>query len=310
MEQYPDLFPETIGGGWSLHGFTRPSTKQDGLPCRRILTKQDQEVWQIQPAFVMPYMTCDTATADPILLLSTWGPEWALAQVFEKDVMCVYRLRTSIGRDSVVGTTITSSEALPKDVAADAKHTHLAGENVDVATSVGNHCLVGASVSPGAGEADLTEAYRPMQKETRKVDPTSAAETVKTDGWQATMTAWKTLLPTMCVIQCVLHAVVSIKRVASKTTKALYAQIREKAWNAYHAPTKRHFSQRLRRVREWGDTLPDGTLKETLVNVCDKKLGCMAAYDFASCLRTSHMVDRLMQGLDKYLFAKQYVHGT
>lgn len=310
MEQYPELFPDTIDGGWSFHGFTRPSVKQAGLQCRRILTKLDQEVWQIQPAFVMPYMSCDTATADHILFLSKWAPDWALAHVFAKDVMFIYRLRTSVGRYSVVGTTIKSPEALPKDVAADEKHTHLAGEKVYVATSVGNHCLLGASVSPGASEADLTEAYRHMQEEAQGVDPTYAPETVNTDGWQATMNAWKALFPTICVIQCFLHAVLSIKRVASKRTKALYEQILERAWNAYHAPTKRHFSQRLRRVREWGETLTDGKLKEKLLKLCRKKLGFMAAYDFASCLRTSNMVDRLMQGLDKYLFAKQYFHGT
>ncbi len=69
--------------------------------------------------------------------------------------MFVYRLRTSVGRYSIVGTTIKWPEALPKDVAADEKHTRLAGEKVYVATSVGNHCLLGASVSPGAGEAEL-----------------------------------------------------------------------------------------------------------------------------------------------------------
>jgi len=310
MEHYPELFPDTISGGWSLHGFTRPSAKRDGLQCRRILTKLDQEVWQIHPAFVMPYMTCDTATADHILLLSTWAPDWALAHVFQKDAMFVYRLRTSLGRYSLVGTTIKSPEALPKDVAADEKHTRLAGENVYVATSVGNHCLLGASVSPGVGEVELTEAYGHMQEEAQRVDPTYAPETVKTDGWQATMNAWKTLFPTICVIQCFLHAVLSIKRVASKKTKALYDQIIERVWNAYHAPSKRHFSQRLRRIQEWGATLTDGNLKEKLLKLCGKKQGFLAAYDFPSCLRTSNMVDRLMQGLDKYLFAQQYFHGT
>ena len=209
-----------------------------------------------------------------------------------------------------MGTTIKWPEALPKDVAADEKHTRLAGEKVYVATSVGNHCLLGASVSPGAGEAELVEAYRHMQEEAQRFDPTYAPETVNTDGWQATMNAWKTLFPTICVIQCFLHAVLTIKRVVSKETSALYEKILERVWNAYHAPTKQHFSQRLRRVREWGETLTDGKLKGKLLKLCEKKHGFMVAYDFPSCLRTSNMVDRLMQGLDRYIFAQQYFHGT
>ncbi len=69
IEAHPELFPDTIGEGWSLYGFTKDSIKQ-GIRVRRILTKADGEVWQIRPSFVMmPYMTCDTETAEKILLL-------------------------------------------------------------------------------------------------------------------------------------------------------------------------------------------------------------------------------------------------
>ncbi len=74
----PELFPETIGDGWSLHRFTKESVKQ-GIRVRRIITKADREVWHIRPAFVMPDMTCDTATADKILFWQEWAPAWALA---------------------------------------------------------------------------------------------------------------------------------------------------------------------------------------------------------------------------------------
>jgi hypothetical protein len=63
IEAYPELFPATIGEGWSLHGFTKDSVKQ-GIRVRRLVTKADGEVWQIRPSFVMPYRTCDTKTAE------------------------------------------------------------------------------------------------------------------------------------------------------------------------------------------------------------------------------------------------------
>lgn len=53
LDAHPELFPETRGEGWSLHGFTKESVKQ-GIRVRRIVTKADHEVWQIRPAFVMP----------------------------------------------------------------------------------------------------------------------------------------------------------------------------------------------------------------------------------------------------------------
>ncbi len=309
IDAYPELFPETIGDGWSLHGFTKESVKQ-GIRVRRIITKADQEVWQIRPAFVMPYMTCDTATADKILFLQEWAPAWALAHAFEKDVMTIHRLSTHMGRYNMVGTTAKQADTLPKDAGADEKHSAISGEKVYIATTVAKQCFFGASVSVGAGEEELTAAYGQFQREAQQVQPDYQPETVNTDGWQATMNAWRTLFPSICLIQCFLHAILGIRNVATKATKALYDEIVEQAWQAYHATTTRQFSQRVRRLREWGETLKDCPLKGKLLKLCQKKAGFLPAYDFPSCLRTSNMVDRLMRRMDKYLFAHQDFHGT
>lgn len=310
MRRYPELFPPSMKDGWSFHGVTRPSTKQDGLQCRRILTKSDQEVWQIRPSFVMPYMTCDTVTAENILFLATWAPDWALARVFEKDVMMIYRLKTHMGRYNMVGTTVKDPTQLPTDLGADEKHSRISGEKVYIATTVGNNCFLGASVSQGASEADLTAAYGQFHHEAQQVHPDYQPNTVNTDGWKATMNAWIALFPKVCLIQCFLHAILGIKQVATTATQPLYATIAEKAWQVYQGDTKRRFSQRLRRFREWGETLKDSPLKTKLLKLCQKKAGFLPAYDFPQCLRTSNMIDRMMKGMDRYLFAKQYFHGT
>jgi hypothetical protein len=279
------LFPHNINiaEGWSFYGFTRPSVKQD-IKVRRIQTKADKEVWQIHPSFVMPYMTCDTQAADNILFLAKWAPDWALALVFQKDVMTIYRLRTSLGRYNVVGTTVKDSAAIPKDVVADEKHSHISGEKVYIATTVGEHCFLGASVSPGVGEEELTNAYRQFQQEAQQVQPEYQPNTVNTDGWKATMNAWKILFPAICIIQCFLHAILSIKNVATKATKELYEQIVNKAWQVYEATTKRSFSQRLRRLREWGKTLSESPLKDKLMKLCEKKSWLLPAYNFAKVI--------------------------
>lgn len=309
IQAHPELFPPTIRDGWSFYGVTAASTKQ-GLRLRRIQTKADGEVWQLHPSFMMPYMTCDTATADDILLLAKWAPDWALAYVFKKDVMTIYRLRTALGRYNLVGTTIKDQAGMPINVVADEKHSTLAGETVYIATTVGENCFLGASISPGAGEEALTSAYRQFQREAQQVQPDYQPKTVNTDGWQATMNAWKTLFPQMCVIQCFLHAVLSLKNVATKASHALYQQIADVTWQVYQARTKRSFAQRLRRLREWGATLAESPLKGKLLKLCTKKAEFTPAYAHPASLRTSNMIDRLMQGMDRYLFAKSSFHGT
>jgi hypothetical protein len=309
IQIHPELFPPNIRDGWSFYGFTEPSIKQ-ALRLRRIQTKADGEVWQLHPSFVMPYMTCDTATADDILLLAKWAPDWALARVFKKDVMTIYRLRTSLGRYNLVGTTVKDPTVMPTDVVADEKHSTVAGEKVYIATTVGKNCFLGASVSGGASEDALTAAYQQFQREAQQVQPDYQPETVNTDGWQATMNAWKTLFPQVCVIQCFLHAVLSLKNAATKLSQALYQQMADAAWQVYQATTKRSFAQRLRRLREWGDALSASPLKGKLLKLCAKKAVFTPAYDHPTCMRTSNMIDRLMQGMDKYLFAKSYFHGT
>jgi hypothetical protein len=245
MAAYPELFPTTISEGWSLYGFTKESVKQ-GIRVRRIITKADGELWQLRPSFVMPYMTCDTATAEKILFLKKWAPAWALAHVFEKDVMTIHRLTNHMGRYNLVGTTVKKAEFLPKDVGADEKHSTISGEKVYIATTVAKQCFLGVSVSVGAGEEELTAAYSQFQQEAQQVQPDYQPETVNTDGWQATMNAWKRLFPAICLIQCFLHAILSIRNVATTATKALYGTIAEKVWQVYEAQTARSFSQRIR----------------------------------------------------------------
>ncbi len=167
LQAHPELFPPAIQDGWTLYGLTDASTKQ-GIRLRRIRTKADGEVWQLHPSFMMPYMTWDTATADDILFLAKWAPDWALARVFKKDVMTIYRLRTSLGRYNLVGTTVKAPDTIPTDVVADEKHSPISGKTVYLATTVGQNCFLGVSISPGADEAALTTADRQFQPEAQQ----------------------------------------------------------------------------------------------------------------------------------------------
>jgi hypothetical protein len=81
-------------------------------------------------------------------------------------------------------------------------------------------------------------------------------------------------------------------------------------WKAYHAPSKRAFSQRLRRLREWAEmALPDCVMKSHTLDLCRKRNQFSKSYDHPEAHRTSNMVDRLMKFLDRAFFNAQYFHG-
>jgi hypothetical protein len=193
---------------------------------------------------------------------------------------------------------------------ADEKHSWLQGERVYIATTAAHDCILGASVAPSAAQAALEKAYGVFASEAQALDAEYAPETVNTDGWQATQGAWKALFTHMTVILCFLHAFLKIRDRATKTLREAFAQVQKRVWEAYHAPSKRAFSQRLRRLRAWAETaLPDGVMKSHTLDLCEKRDQFRKSYDPPEAHRTSTMVDRLMKFLDRAFFHAQYFHG-
>lgn len=310
-EQHPELFPPGWSNGYAFHGYTEPSRKQQ-LRCRRLRLCEDKTVWTVAPSFVMPYMSARTeAVEDALLLMRFHVPCWAIAHVFGRDAMYWYRLEQGLGRFSVVGTTVKTAEALPRDLVADEKHSRRRGEKVYIATTAGGACILGASVVESASEPALTQAYGVFAEEAQTLDPDYTPETVNTDGWAATQAAWKTLFPTVTVMLCFLHAFLKIRDRATKVLKEVFYQASERIWDAYHAPSKASFAQRLRRLHEWArQQLPDSPMKDHVLTLCQKRALFSRAYDFDSAHRTSNLVDRLMRFLDRACFTAQYFHGT
>jgi hypothetical protein len=309
-EECAALFPEAFPWGYAFFGYTEPSIKQQ-LLCRRIRLDQGRTVFTIAPAFVMPYMTGRTHDVDHALFLRRFHvPCWAIAHVFGRDAMYWYRLEQGLGRFSLVGTTVKTPEQLPKDLVADEKHSWLKGERVYIATTAAHDSILAASVAPSASQADLEKAYGVFANEAQVVDADYAPETVNTDGWQATQGAWKALFPQITVILCFLHAFLKIRDRATKTLGDAFAQVQKRVWEAYHASSKRAFSQRLRRLREWAETaLPECVMKTHTLALCGRRDHFSESYDHPKAHRTSNMVDRLMKFLDRAFFNAQYFHG-
>lgn len=304
----PELFPQQMSAGYTLHGFVH-SKKQD-ISLRRIKLIETEETYQIRPSFVMPYMIGRTDEMEKPLFLLRWGvPFEALAYVFDRDPMYWYRAYLALGRPAIVGTTIKDPAILPTDLLADEKHTRRQGEKAFVTTTVAQECILGVDIAENAGTVALTEGYRTFQQEARQLDPAYTPDTVNTDGWGPTQAAWKALFPTITIILCFLHAFLKIKERCKRHREQLY-DIGEKVWHAYHAQNVAQFSQRIRRLREWTRVNLTGTVQEKVLALCQKAPDFKVAYQFPTAYRTSNALDRLMNYQDRLLYAMQYFHGT
>jgi hypothetical protein len=303
--QHPELFPQEIGGGYTFHDIYR--SRKQGVVLRRIKLKASGEVFTVRPSFVLPYLTARTEEVEKARFLRQWGvPFWALAAVFGRDAMFWYRVWRSFGRPNLVGTTVKRAETMPRDLVADEKITWLAGEEVVVPTTVGGGCVLGISVAVEATSDSLEEAYGEFVTEAQEVFPDYQARSVCTDGFKPTREAWRRLFPQLTLVLCFLHSILKIKE---RCRGALRRQVLDRTWRVYQAATKGQFAQRLRRLAEWAGATLDGGVAEMVHKVCQHRDDFTPAYACPSAARTTNAVDRVLNHLDRVLYAMRYCHG-
>ena len=105
IEKYPELFPPDIEKGFRLHGFVK--SKRQEIRTRRILLKANHEAYQIRPDFVTSYMSEKAEEAEKALYLRKYGVSYeGIAYILGRSEMHWYRLCQSLGRMSIVGTTV------------------------------------------------------------------------------------------------------------------------------------------------------------------------------------------------------------
>jgi hypothetical protein len=302
----PELFPGAFAEGYQLKD-DRVSAKQEVLIRRIVLS--DGTAYSIRPSFLMPYMIGRVGDVEGPLFLRKFGvPFWALARVFGGDPMYWYRLERGLGRCSVVGVTVRQAE-LPEHLLADEHHQSLDGKKLYIATTVGDGCVLGAEPALAAGTDDLTAAYAVFRDEARDLAPEYAPKTVNTDGWPGTRAAWKALFKRAVILQCFLHAWLTI-RDRAKHLDDLFAEVSRRVWEAYHAPDRRCFGQRLRSLRRWATGHLAGVVLEKVVGLCEKRARWSIAYHHPGGHRTSNMLDRQMRGMNRYFDQGQHLHGS
>jgi hypothetical protein len=304
---WPELFPQAFPGGYRLKD-ARTSTRT-GLRLRRVRLKATGESFSIRPSFVLPYMVGTTDDVqDPLFLRAFGVPFWALAYVFGKGAMYWYRLEVSLGRHSLAGTTVRRA-ALPEHLLADEHHQGRDGVKNYIATTVGEGCCLGAALAPTANADDLTDAYAVFQREADEVQPGYRPQTVSIDGWAATRQAWRALFPLVALLRCFLHGWLNIR--SRGKLDATFAALSEKVWQAYHAPDRRTFGQRLRRLGEWAQRhVTASWVLAQVQKLCGRSQEYGLAYQYPGGHRTSNMLDRLMRSMSRYFEGCQHLHGS
>lgn len=302
----PELFPKDFAAGYRLKD-DRTSSKL-GVRLRRVRLKATGESFSVRPCFALPYMAGWTDDAQPGLFLRAFGvPFWAVARVLGRDPTYWYRLEISLGRNSVAGTTVRRAD-LPEHLLADEHHQTHGGKKNYIATTVAEGCCLGCALAQTANAENLRAAYGVFQREAGDVRPGYQPKTVSVDGWAATREAWLALFPLVVLLRCFLHGWLNI-RSRGKLSGAFTA-LSEKVWHAYHAPSRRAFAQRLRRLWEWAQAQDLSVwLREQVGKRCGRSTEYAVAYSHPGGHRTSNMLDRVMRSMNRYFEDCQHLHG-
>ena len=303
----PELFPDDFAQGYRLKD--ERSSAKTGLRLRRVRLKATGRSFSVRPSFVLPYLVGHTDDVQGPLFLRGFGvPFWALARVFGRDPMYWYRLEVSLGRNSVVGTSLRQVK-LPEHLLADEHHQPRDGVKNYLATTVGGGCCLGAALAATAGAEDLQAAYGVFQQEAQDVQPGYQPQTVSVDGWAATRQAWQALFPLVVLLRCFLHGWLNI-RSRGKLTET-FAALSERVWHAYHAPNRRSFAQRLRRLWEWSQQhVKTGWVLAQVQKLYARSQEYGLAYRYPGGHRTSNMLDRVMRAMNRYFEDGQHLHGS
>jgi hypothetical protein len=311
--RHPELFPKAMTQGFTLCGKLPPSRKLAGVCLRRVRVTETDEVGQamtqdffLRPSFVLPYCCGTVEVVEKGLLLLSYGvPYHVVAACFGRNAMYWYRLEQSLGRNSLVGTTVRDPRALPRHLAADEHHARLRGQDAYVAVTAGGGCLLGMALSPTAGEVDLTAAYGRFRDEAGVVSTEYAPETVNTDGWKATQAAWRTLFPQVTLILCFLHGFLKIR---DRCRKAF--ELHQKVWEVYQATSAQGFREAMESFRQWcAARVWSGPIQEALEKLWSRTEEYVRSYSHPRCHRTSNSVDRPMNALYRLLYANRTLHG-
>ncbi len=162
------------------------------------------------------------------------------------------------------------------------------GEDAYIATTVGNGCFWGASISLGADESSLTQAYGVFKNEAQALDQDYEPKTVNTDGFKSTRNAWTTLFAQSVLILCFLHGFIRIRDGAKRLT--IFPELATRVWEVYRQESYEHFIDKITVLKLWTEYSRKSLTErcfEAVMKLCDRAHEYAVAYHHPGCLRTS-----------------------
>lgn len=305
--QHPELFPDEIREGYSLHD-KRVSRKLPEMCIRRIRLQRTGVVYRVVPSFVLPYMTGYTETVEKALFLRRFGvPFWGLTYVFGRSDMYWYRLIEHLGRFDIVGTTVRSADKLPQHLLADEKLTHLLGEECCVAVTVGDDVVLGAALALSTRTHELDDAYAEFAGEARRLKADYVPKTLNLDGWQHTRAVWLKLFPTLVIIRCFLHAFIRVRGRCLR--HPLYPQMRQLIWKIYRAKSQSNYYYHFDKLLKFAAQQLQGEALSQITRFKHKRAQLLQGLFHPGCHRVSTMLERHMQPLARCLYTGREFHG-
>lgn len=306
LKESPELFPEAMEG-YCLKGMLPASVKLPEIRLRQLRLANGQ-AYYLRPSFVLPYMTgmVDEKIAMGLELMRHGVSTSLIAKFCGRTANSWDRLLARLGRNSLAGTTVRDPKRLPQHLTADEHQAEWNGKKGILAMTAGDGCILGLELASGANDADLTSAYETFAEETKGVDRDYAPATVNTDGWTSTQNAWKAIFPRTESIRCFLHGFLKIRERCNKAH--LW---HERVWRVYRAETAQAFRARMAAFRSWverDETIPS-PVRDAMKKLWQRTEEYVKSYDHPGCRRTSNMVDRLMNGLYRKLYAQRGLHG-
>lgn len=143
----------------------------------------------------------------------------------------------------------------------------------------------------------MIEAYGHFKDEACRLKPDYQPQTVNTDGWSATQNAWQALFPLVIIIQCFLHAFITIRSCCKRL--ADFPAVQQRVWDIYHASTPQDFYRQVGDLYAWAQGRFQGAAWTAIQKLCAKTGDFLLAFDYPDAYRTSNMLDRHMEPMDR-----------
>ena len=116
------------------------------------------------------------------------------------------------------------------------------------------------------------------------------------------------MFPLITIIECFLHAFIKIRE-RGKHLKETFRQLSKQVWDVYHAVDANAFRSQTAELLTWAEGNTTGYVLEAVRKLCAKVDRFALAYDHPLAHRTSNMLDRHMNLMDRWLFSSRFFHG-